>query len=182
MNPREHRDALRQHLVELSGEADFGLARRYALRPLPWETPNPYRRVRRVIGRVLRLLGLRSGPPLEPWLTELNHVDYCEAPRPILIWALGIDRDTLRRACDRFIELQAASPGWAPVLVTDVADFAYFSRLNWLVEYVPTLSAPAEGYFDRKLRYLAWRYRNAPALPATLKWDGVARIEELLNE
>ena len=70
---------------------------------------------------------------------------------------MDIDRDRLRGACKRIRELQHGSPGWAPVLVTDVADFAFFSRLNWLVEYVPTLSAPADGYFERKLRYLAWR-------------------------
>jgi hypothetical protein len=45
--------------------------------------------------------------------------------------------------------------GYAPVLITDVAEFAFFSRLGWLVEYVPKLSAPAEAYAARKLRYLA---------------------------
>ena len=70
--------------------------------------------------------------------------------------------------------------GWAPVLVTDVADFAFFSRLNWLVEYVPSLSAPADGYFEHKLRYLAWRYRDVPALSVTAEIKGDMLLEDLL--
>ena len=76
--------------------------------------------------------------------------------------------------------MQAASPGWAPVLVTDVADFAFFSRLNWLVEYVPSLSTPADGYSEHKLRYLAWRYRHVPALPVTADNKEDMLLEDLL--
>jgi hypothetical protein len=65
------------------------------------------------------------------------------------------------------------------VLVTDVADFAFFSRLNWLVEYVPSLSAPADGYFEHKLRYLAWRYRDVPALPVTADITEDMSLEDL---
>jgi len=86
----------------------------------------------------------------------------------------------LRSACDKIRKLQTGSPGWAPVLVTDVADFAFFSRLNWLVEYVPSLSAPADGYFARKLSYLAWRYRDVPALPITADIGENMLLEDLL--
>lgn len=130
----------------------------------------------------MRPLPARPSPPVEPWLTELSYVDYGVAAKPLLIWAMGIDREELRGACDRIRELQIGSPGWAPVLVTDVADFAFFSRLNWLVEYVPSLSAPAEGYFENKLRYLAWRYREIPALPVTADIDEDTLLEDLLVE
>lgn len=174
-------EALRRHQGELAGRAETGLARRYALRPLPGERPSLYRRLRRAIGRILRRLGLRAAPPLEPWLPGLKHVEGSEAARPFLIWGLGADRETLRAACPGFQTLRTSLPGWAPVLVTDVADFAFFSRLGWLVEYVPALSDPAGGYAGRKLRYLAWRYRDAPALPvsAGLSDDGIglARTE-----
>jgi hypothetical protein len=93
---------------------------------------------------------------------------------------MDIDRDELRSACGRIRELQTGSPGWAPVLVTDVADFAFFSRLNWLVEYVPSLSAPADGYFEHKLRYLAWRYRDVPALSVTAEIKGDMQLKDLL--
>ena len=168
-------EALRQHLAELAGQADTGLARRYALRPLPSERPSLYRRLRRALGRILRRLGLRPAPTPEPWLPGLKHIEGSETARPFLLWALGADSETLRLACPRFQAWQAALPGWAPVLVTDVADFAFFSRLGWLVEYVPVLSDPAGSYADRKLRYLAWRYRDAPALPvsAGLSDDGI---------
>jgi hypothetical protein len=63
--------------------------------------------------------------------------------------------------------LNGTIPRFVPILVTDVPDFAFFSRLGWLVEYVPTLAPPAGDYAERKRRYLAWRYRDAPALPAS---------------
>ena len=179
MSPRREDKRLRQQLKQLAVEADTGLARRYALRPLPFDTPSLYRRLRRSVGRFLRSLGLWPAQ-LEPWLTELNHIDYGDAARPLLIWAVGIDRDALRNACAGISKLQAESPGWAPVLVTDVADFAYFSRLNWLVEYVPSLSAPADGYSRRKLCYLAWRYRDVPAVPVTAELKEGMLLEDLL--
>jgi hypothetical protein len=103
-----------------------------------------------------------------------------EGARPFVIWALDTDRDTLRAACRGFETLSAAVPGWFPVLITDIADFAFFSRLGWLVEYVPELSAPAGGYAERKQRYLAWRYRDAPALPVSAGLTEDVPIEELL--
>lgn len=180
MSIDREREDLRNQLASLASEADRGLVQRYALRPLPSERPNLYRRFRRSIGLTLRWIGLRKSPPLEPWLTELHHVDYGEGSRPLLIWAFDIDRGALRTACRRLEACFAATPGWAPVLVTDVADFAFFSRLNWLVEYVPVLSSPAEPYFKRKQRYLAWRYRDIPALPASAALDENVSLEGLL--
>ena len=167
MSPQSESESLRQQLVRLVAEVDTDLARRYALRPVRSEKLGLYRRFRRALGRVLRRLGLRRPPPLEPWLPELKHVELGENPRPFVIWALDTDRDTLRVACRRFETLRSTLPGFVPVLVTNVADFAFFSRLGWLVEYVPALSAPAGGYAERKQRHLAWRYRDAPALPVT---------------
>ena len=136
-------------------------------------------RLRSVLGRILRLLGLRPTRPLEPWMPGLQHVVRREEPKPLLIWALDTDRETLRAACRGFETLQSAMPGWVPVLVTDVADFAFFSRLGWLVEYVPALSAPAGRYAERKLQYLAWRYRDAPALPVSAGLSEGVHVEEL---
>ena len=93
---------------------------------------------------------------------------------------MNIDRDGLRDACVKIKKLQTTSPGWAPVLVTDIADFAFFSRLSWLVEYVPSLSAPAGWYSERKLRYIAWRYRDVPVLPATVEFKENMLLEDLL--
>ena len=176
---------LRQHLQQLAEGFEAGLNQRYELQ-FPPKKPSLYRRIRTSAGQLMRRLGLmrplpaRPAPPLEPWLTELSHVDYGSAARPLLIWAMDIERDELRSACDRIRELQTGSPGWAPVLVTDVADFAFFSRLHWLVEYVPSLSAPADEYFARKLRYLAWRYRDVPALPITADIREDMLLEDLL--
>jgi len=178
-------ESLRQRLIQLAQEFDTDINERYALH-FPPKKPSLYRRLRAHAGRLLRRLGLmRPLPPqpppvIEPWLTELSLVDYASTPKPLMIWALGIERDNLRSICDRIRKLQPRSPGWAPVLVTDVADFAFFSRLNWLVEYVPSLSAPADGYFERKLRCLAWRYRDVPALSITTDIEEDMLLEDLL--
>lgn len=188
MTRRAESDSLRRHLKQLANEFDTDICQRYDLRFISPEELRLRRRLRRSAGRLLRRLGLmpplspRPPPPLEPWLTELSHIDYGNTAKPLLIWAMDIDRDKLRSACDRIRELQHGSPGWAPVLVTDVADFAFFSRLNWLVEYVPTLSVPADGHFGRKLRYLAWRYRDVPALSVTTDIKEDTLLEDLLVE
>ena len=174
MSQRAIVDSLRRHLNQLAEDFDTGLSQRYALQFWTPEKPSLYRRLRKNAGRLLRWLGLMRQPPAppppppppEPWLTELRHVDYSNSAKPLLLWAMDIDRDELRSACTSIRKLQAGSPGWAPVLVTNIADFAFFSRLNWLVEYVPSLSAPADGYPGRRLRYLAWLYRIMPSLSA----------------
>jgi hypothetical protein len=173
-------DSLQERLAQWIRDADIDLAQRYALRPVQSETLSLYRRLRRAVGLKLRELGLRRPLSPEPWLPGLNHVEYGDRARPLVIWALGMDRDTLRVACGHFKALQAATPDLIPVLVTDVADFAFFSRLGWLVEYVPTLSAPAGAYADRKQRYLAWRYRDFPVVPASAGLRKDVRMEELV--
>lgn len=171
---------LRRELEWLADEAEVELMERYALRFPPRERRSLYRRFRMALGRVLRELGLRRTPPPEPWLPGLRHLDRSDEGRPFLIWALGTDRDTLRAACRRFETLHAELPDFVPVLVTDVADFGFFSRLGWLVEYVPALSAPAAGYAERKRRYLAWRYRGVQALPVSVGLAQRTQIKELL--
>jgi hypothetical protein len=129
---------------------------------------------------VLRSIGLLHSRQLEPWLPALKHFRCNEDARPLIIWALNTDRETLRAACDGFTTLLAELPGFVPVLITDVADFSFFSRLGWLVEYVPAFPSPAGAYAARKLRYLAWRYKDAPALPVSAGLANNVRIEELL--
>lgn len=63
-------------------------------------------------------------------MSGLKHVELGENPRPFMIWALDTDRDTLRAACRGFETLRTTLPGFVPVLVTNVADFAFFSRLG----------------------------------------------------
>jgi hypothetical protein len=128
------------------------------------------------VGKVLRKLGFL----VEPWLPGLRHYAAGEGARPYVIWAVGTDRETLRIACRGFEKLQTALPGWVPVLITDVADFAFYARLGWLVEYVPDLSQPAQAYAERKKRYLAWRYRDAPALPVAAGLADGVQVRELL--
>jgi hypothetical protein len=163
-------EALRQELDALAGEADIGLTRRYAMHHAGG-TVGLYRRLRRMGGHLLRLLRRWGVLPTAPWEPGLRHVEGSQHARPLLIWAMGVsDVDRLRDACERFQAIARELPDFAPVLVTDVADFAFYSRLGWLVEYVPPLSGPGGDYMDCKKKYLAWRYSNAIALPVSAVW------------
>jgi hypothetical protein len=156
---------LRKELARSFGRAERKLVRRYGR--LPLEPLTAFRRFRKLVGRWRRRLFRQPLPVPKPWLPGLKHAQCDDAATPLVIWALGHDRETLREACLGFATLQASLPGLAPVLVTDVADFAFFSRLGWLVEYVPSFSPPASSYAERKRKYLAWQYRDAPAFPAS---------------
>src|SRR5690606_16292105 len=98
---------LRQRVRQWSGEADTELSRRYALRYPPLRSLGVYRRLRTLVGLLLRRLGLRRSRPLEPWSPALKHLGCSAEASPFVIWALGTDRDTLREACRGFVSLQA---------------------------------------------------------------------------
>jgi hypothetical protein len=182
MSLRAETESLRRSLQQLAAEFETGLNERYALRFMPSEGLSLYRRLRAYAGRLLRWLGVMRPVPLEPWLAGISHVEGSDDARPFVIWAMDTDRDTLRTACRGFETLNATLPDWVPVLITDVADFAFYSRLGWLVEYVPQMSGLAGGYAERKRRYLAWRYRDAPALPLSVGLTENVPIGELLSD
>lgn len=182
MKLRAEIKALRAELASLADEADTVLAQRYALWHPPGQRRTPYRRFRKAFGRLLRRLKLRPTQRQAPWIPALGHADYSDGAEPLVIWALDANREHIEQACKGIERLLDGLPGRVPVLVTDVADFAFYSRLGWLVEYVPALGAPAEGYRERKRRYLAWRYRDAPALPVSAGLvEGVTREELLVD-
>lgn len=94
-----------------------------------------------------------------------------------------MERDSLRNACLGFQRFLAGRQDLAPVLVTDVADFAWFSRLGWMVEYLPELEGKGLPYQERKRDYLAWRYRDAVVVPAAAglldeeNWNRLLQME-----
>ena len=164
--------SLRRYLDVLAREEDDDLAR-YQLRKSP-RPPGLYWQLRWIVGCVLRWLESMYIKDPDPFPPGLKTTRGNAKAKPLLIWALGADRKTLRNACSRFAEMDYASAGFAPVLVTDVADFVFFSRLGWLIEYVPTLSGEGPAYGERKARFLARLYRDAPALPASaagVSWE-----------
>lgn len=160
----EEIQALQRHLDELARDADDELTTRYMLR-LPRRPPGLYWQLRWLVALMLRLLESTHIWRPDPWPVSLKRAEVHSKAKPLLIWAVGADRDTLRQACDGFMRLEKSLPGFAPVLITDVADFAFFSRLGWLVEYLPRLVGEGEPYEDRKARFLARLYQGAPALP-----------------
>ena len=158
-------EALRTQLQEWANDPEWALLVRYELLP---QKPSPvwHRRLLHNVGRLLRVLGLSRARYLsQPWHSGLKHVQRPEQARPLLIWSEGHGNQFVRDACEGMQFLLADRPEFLPVLVTDVAEFAFYSRLGWLVEYLPELSGTGPSYRDRKRRYLAWRYRDALAVP-----------------
>lgn len=68
-------------------------------------------------------------------------------------------------SCESSTVSNLAPISYVPVLITNQADFAFYSRQGWLVEYLPNLSGLGEAYDNRKAQYLAWRYQDARILP-----------------
>ena len=172
---------LRQEMAELARNADPGLRVRYdLLRNKPPATLGA--RIRCMALRGLASLGLTAPPVTKfAWLPTLKHAQPDGEYRTLVIWALGFERVELRRCCEGFVKRLDAVSGVVPVLVTDVADFAYFSRLKWLVEYVPDLSGDGPSYRERKQRYLAWRYCDALVVPAAAGCADLADWDRLME-
>lgn len=164
MNLTNQTRQLRAQLRTWADAPDWALMIHYEL--LPQKLPAQWRkRVVQRAGRLLRVLGLdRSRYLHQVWLVGLKHASFRPEAKPLLFWSEGMGREEARAACMGARVLLQGHPGFVPVLVTDAADFAFYSRLHWLVEYLPRLGEDA-AYYDRKRRYLAWRYREALALP-----------------
>lgn len=176
---------LRETLAAWVADPEWELLCRYDLlrqKPLRSLGDRWFRRLKNMLAR----LGLV--PPYVTkysWLPTLKHAQPNGDSTILLIWALGVGRDDLRASCDGFIKRldRGSSIVIVPVLVTDNADFAYFSRLQWLVEYVPPLSGGGVSYHARKEHYLAWRYRDALVVPASagraseVEWNEVMEMK-----
>ncbi len=136
----------------------------------------------RFLNSILFFLGLaRLHVTAYSWVPKLKHAEVNGNHSTLLIWAVDLGRDELRTACEAFVVRLQDVHSLVPVLVTDVTDFAYFSRLKWLIEYVPELSGKGVSYHKRKLRYLAWRYREALVVPAAAGYASKADWDELMK-
>lgn len=167
MNVLEETRLLRRRLAELASQPEWDLLVRFELLPA---RPSPTLRERLLqrIWRLLRVLGLsRSRYLKQRWDVGLKHAGGSSAGRTLLIWAESTEREEIREACAGFQQLLASRSDLTPVLLTDVADFAFYSRLGWLVEYLPELIGEGDSYRERKRRYLAWRYRDAVVVPVS---------------
>lgn len=173
--------ALRRELSAMEADPEWGLLVRYDLLrrnpSLPWAS-RVFRRARQLLADLELMSPYISS---YSWLATLEHASVPIGAVPLLIWAPGKGRDAIRQACDGFLQLLADQSELAPVLVTDVADFAYYSRLGWLVEYLPELTGSGEPYRDRKCRYLAWCYRDGLAVPLSAGLASRPEWDELLG-
>lgn len=171
---------LRWQFEQLVNRPDWALLVRYEL--LPQHREWSYR-----IGRWLRVVGLsRSYYFRQRWSASLKHTNNvatatATATATLLIWAEGVELQQIREYCHGFKQHLAQHKNFIPVLVTDVADFAFYSRLGWLVEYLPEISNGinkedlSASYREKKRQYLAWRYRDALVVPVAA---GIANPQE----
>ena len=157
---------LESHLQELAAETDDSLLARYEIKRAP-RPKGLYWQLRGMAARIVRQAIAQSPWRNVPWPVSLKQLPLDPKAKPLIIWAVGADRDTLRDGCSGLAERWDSFPGFAPVLITDVADFAFYSRLGWLVEYLPQLAGEGEPYEERKLKYLARLYRGARVLPVS---------------
>ena len=177
-------EALRARLKKWADDPEWALLVRYEL---ILQNPSPawHHHVSQNVGRFLRFLrvkGLsRSRYLKQPWHSGLKHAQHPSQATPLLIWSEGLDSQFVRNACKGMQRLLNERLEFLPVLVTDVADFAFYSRLGWLVEYLPELRGTGQSYRDRKRRYLAWRYRDALVVPLSAGLASRVEFDALLG-
>ena len=164
MNTESETQSLRRQLDEMALVPDHDLVERYAMHQ-PSRPPGLYWQLRWLAGRILRWIRDAGILAAEPWPVNLKHGKSGKNAQPLVIWATGVGQLELRKACDNIVRFLETSPDYAPVLVTDVADFAYFSRLGWLVEYLPHIDGKGESFKSRKEKLLARLYRDAAIMP-----------------
>ena len=167
MDLQNRAKVLEQRFRELAAIPDDELSERYEsglvkYRPMPRSI---YWGLRWMVGRTLYWFREQVYKERNPWPASLKDQPASANAKPVLIWAMGTSRASIREACDNLSIHLISLPRFAPVLITDVADFRYFSRLGWLVEYLPCIEGHGEPYDERKLKYLARQFQGAPILP-----------------
>ncbi len=107
----------------------------------------------------MNTIGLYKAKKASSWKVDLKHAPATGQKKTLLLWSEGLEKDQQRTLCQKVQNYVQKNPEYIPVLVTDIPDFAYFSRLHWLVEYLPKLRVREDkDYAQQKREYIAWRY------------------------
>lgn len=181
MTLQETTQTLRRQLRQWAAAPEWTLLIRYELLP---QRPSPvwHKRLSQKAGRLLRVMGLsRARYCSQLWQPGLNHAETFPECTPLLIWSDSTTAQAQREACAGLQHLLLPYPHLCPVLATAVADFRFYSRLGWLVEYLPDLPGEGPSYLERKRRYLAWRYRHALAIPLSAGQASTPEFTALLT-
>ncbi len=124
-----------------------------------------YRFWHKIFYPYLNLWGIRKIMRPSGWQVDLKHALSSERKKTLLLWSEGLCKEEQRRLCQNVQEYLQEYSEYIPVLVTDMSDFAYFSRLHWLVEYLPKLRMQSDAnYKEQKRAYLLWRYGGEKVL------------------
>ncbi len=114
------------------------------------------------------------------WSAGLKHAPRPEAQHIVLLWSEGLNKEEQRAACEALQMTLEQARHLTPVLVTDVADFAFYSRLHWQVEYLPSLQGD-HMYKEKKRHYLTWCYRKAHMLSLPCTPQQIQALQTLPN-
>lgn len=165
---------LQQH-YRYTGKKPGNFVNKYEILPRPvLLTAGSRMPLRLQVYRAVRdwLVALRMIQPGQfdsAWSPRFKHVSAAQDAKVLLFWAVGeYDKQDLRLALTAQLEQLKLQGGVLGVLVTNVPDFSFYSRLGWLVEFLPKLPGDREAYAQQKLRYLAWRYRDAAVVPCVM--------------
>ncbi len=116
------------------------------------------------------------------WQKDLKHAPRNKAQHSLVLYSEGMEKNTQRTICNKILKFFHDFPQFVPVLMTDIADFAYYSRLHILVEYLPALTCKKETiYKQKKKQYLAWLYRDTVFLDLQANMNFVTLEKTLYN-
>lgn len=115
------------------------------------------------------------------WPPALKHGEFSGDAQPLLVISVGETMKAQREACTNIHSWLQGQQAVAPVLFTDVADFAWYSRLGWLVEYLPSIRAAGVEYAADKSRQLARLYKGALVVPLEAGFANKATLNHLIR-
>ena len=118
----------------------------------PPKSDGYFARKKRFVARLFK----RGFAP-RPWLPLLRGRP--AASGVAVVYCLDASGETARAAGEKLNDFFLQN-SLAPVLITASPEFSFWSRMGWLVEYLPG----DRGHARRKLKYLGARYRGAKFL------------------
>lgn len=96
------------------------------------------------------------------WTPALKHSNFQNGQTLYITCDLQ-SKEESRIACTK-IKHWLTGIHFVPVLETGISDFSFYSRLGFLIEYLPNLDGNMV-YITQKKHYLRWRYRGAKYIP-----------------
>ena len=115
------------------------------------------------------------------WNSGLKHYTG-KSKHTILVVDNVNDKEKIFKVCTNLKNIFLSLNETSIVLITNYADFHFYSRLGWMIEYLPSALPNSSLYIAQKKQYLAWRYKNSTVLPLSLGFLPDKQVKFLLQE